>query len=396
MEIKKEVLPKSKVKLVIKVSSAEMRGFFARVYNKLAPQITVKGFRPGMAPKSMTVGAIGESRLQSEIMDLALQETYTQALQKENLIPIAPPKINIKLLKDLTVDTAELEYEAEIDLLPDIKLGDYKKIKISAEGRSSSGQEVNNDEIDQVLSHLGRSRAQFKDKTEPAKEGDRVEMNFEGFDKGVQLENFTSKNYPVILGSKTLIPEFEAKLIGLKKGDKKEFKVDVLLPNEKTKKLIEFKVEILQVQEVILPKMDDSFAKTYQKDTLDDLKKAVKEDIIKQKQTQDQRNLENEILEELLKITQVEISDSLINQEVDRQIHDIGHRLEPMGMTFEKYLESLKKTEEEFRKSLKSQAEKTIKIGLALGEIVKQEKIDSKDKEAGHKALEKLISYATK
>lgn len=401
MEIKKEVLPKSKVKLNVKVSSAEMRQFFARTFNKIAPTIEVKGFRPGQAPKSMIISAIGENRLQSEILDLALRETYVEALKKEKILPVAPPKINIKMMKDLTADTAELEYEAEIDLLPEIKIGDYKKLKVKSEKKKV---EVADDEIEQVLSHLARTRAQFKDISRPVKEGDRLEINFEGKEKGVPIENLSSKNYPVILGSKTLIPEFEEKLIGLKKDDKKEFKVEMPVPSaaegakpgEKEKKNIDFNVEVLQTQEVILPKVDNEFAKQFKKKNVEELKKAIEEDVVKQKKLQDQRNTENAVLEELLKIIKVEIPDSLIEQEIDRQINDIKNRAQMTGLTFEKYLENLKKSEEDFRKDLRPQAEKTIRIGLALGEIVKKEGMDPKDKEAGKKALEKLISYATK
>jgi len=393
MEIKKEDLGKSKVKLLIKVSSPEMRTFFARVYNKIAPTIEIKGFRPGMAPKSMTIAAIGENRLQQEIIDLALRETFAEALKKENLMPIAPPKINIKMLKDLTADTAELEYEVEIDLLPEVKLGDYKKIRLK---KNDAKIEVSADEIEQVLSHLARTRAEFKDINRPVKKGDRLEINFEGFDQGVKRENLSSRNYPVILGSKILIPEFEAQLIGLKKGDKKEFTLEMAPSATEKKKKINFKVEVLQTQEVILPKIDDELARKYQKKDLADLKKAIKDDIIQQKKQQHERNIENAVLEELIKITKVEIPDSLIQQEIDRQINEIRSRTTQMGLTFEKYLESLKKTESELRESLKPQAEKTIKIGLALGEIVKREKIDPKDKEAGKKALDILIAKATK
>lgn len=401
MEIKKEILPKSRAKLVIKIASPKMRGFFAKVYNKIAPTIEIKGFRPGMAPRSMTIAAIGENRLGQEIIDLALRETFSEALRKENLIPVGTPKINIKMVKDLTADTAELEYEAELDLLPEVKLGDYKKIKIK---NSKIKIEAPEAEIEQVLSHLGRTRAEFKEISRPVKLGDRLEINFEGFDKGVKLEKLSSNNYPVILGSKTLIPEFEEKLVGSKKGEKKEFTIEIPVPsavdgasgpNEK-KRPVNFMVEILETQEMILPKIDDEFAKLYQKKDLTELKKAIREDIIKQKTEESQRNLENAALEELLKIIKVEISDGLIDSEIERQLNDIRSRTAAMGLTFEKYLENLKKTEDEFRKDLRPQAEKTIKIGLALGEIVKKEGIDPKDKEAGHKALEKLIGYATK
>ena len=395
MEIKKEILPSSKVKLNIKVSSPEMRSFFARIYNKLASQVEVKGFRTGTAPKSMTIAAIGENRLNSEIIDLALRETYLEALKKEKLLPISHPRINIKMLKDLTADTAELEYSAEIDLMPKLEIGNYKKIKIKKQDRAPI--KVAQDEIDQVISHLARSKAQFKDITRPVKEGDRVEINFDGFDKHVKLENLSSKNYPVILGSKVLIGDFEKHLIGLRKQDKKEFTIDIPEPGSKAaKKRVDFKIEVLQTQEVILPKIDDNFAQKFKLKNLAELKKSIQEDILKQKKLQIQKNIENQILEELLKITKIEIPESLIEQEIERQIAEIKQRAESMNLSFEKYLANIKKTLEEFKASLRPQAQKTIKIGLALGEIVKREEINPKDKEAAKAALEKLIEYATR
>jgi trigger factor len=276
-------------------------------------------------------------------------------------------------------------------LLPQVKLGDYKKIKVKSD--KSKEIKVSDEEIDQVLSHLARQNAQFKDIAGPLKIGDRVELNFEGFEKGVRLDNLSSKNYPVILGSKTLIPEFEAKIIGLQKGEKKEFNIEMNSKGE-GKKRIDFKVEIVQTQEVILPKMDNIFAKKFQKNSIAELKKAIGEDIIKQKKEQQEKETENAVLDKLLKIINVEVPESLINQEIERQINEMRSRVSMFGITFEQYLANMKKSLDEFKEGLKPQAEKTIKIGLALGEIVKKENIDPKNKEAGKLALQKLISYA--
>lgn len=394
MEIKRENLPKSKVKILVKLSSSEMRGYFTRAYNKLAPQVQIQGFRPGAAPKSMVISALGENRINSEIIDIALKESYPAALKKENLLPIAPPQITIKMVKDLTADTAEMEYEAGIDLLPKIEIGDYRKIRVKS--IRSKTIEVSDKEIEQVLNYLGRQSAQFEEIEGKIQNGDRVEINFEGFQKGVKLENLSSKNYPVVLGSKVLIPEFEEKLVGLKKGDKKEFSLSIApSPNEEKKK-IDFKVEIIRAQKVILPKFDDEFAKKFQKKNLGDLKKAIEEDLKKQKKEKEERELENEVLEGLLKIIKVDVPESLMNQEIDRQINEMQSRVSTFGLTFEQYLANLKKTPEELRESLKFQAEKTIKIGLALGEIAKKENIDLKSKDAGKDAIKKLIEFATK
>ncbi len=387
LNVKKENLAGSKVKLTINLPPELMRGFFAKVYKKLASGVEVKGFRAGKAPKNLTISAIGENRLISEIIDLALKETYPQALKQENIIPVAPPKIEIKKMADLTTDEAVLEYDAEVDLLPEVKVGDYKSLKLKVKKLK---QEATKDEIDQVLSHLRRQHAEFRDVDRPAKEGDRVEMDFEGKERGVVLENLTSKNYPVILGSKVLIPEFEKKIEGLKKGDVKEFKIKL------KDKEIDFKVKVHLVQEVILPKMDDELAKKFGKKTLKELEKAIAEDVVKQKENQAKQNQENEIVENLLKISKVEIPESLTNQEIQRMIERMKSRIAMSGMPFEKYLEQVKKTEDDLKKEFKEQAEKTVKVGLILGEIGKLEKFDLTKEDTGRKVMDKLIEYSLK
>lgn len=420
LDIKKENLGKSKIKLTIKVPSVLMRGFFATVYNQMASGVEVKGFRKGHAPKPLTISAIGENRLSQEIINLALTETYGTALKQEKIVPISPPRINIKMLKDLTMDTAELEYEAEIDLIPEVKIGDYKKLKVkshsideSIRGNSlrnyKSKVEASQEEIDQVLGHLQRQHATFDEKPASpaggdgkAEMGDRIEMDFEGTERGVVLENLTSKNYPVILGSKVLIPEFEEKIVGTKKGEEKEFDVEIGPDPVKAdahgagKKRVHFKVKVLLVQKVNLPALDNELAKKFGKNKIEELKKAVSDDIIKQKETQLKRDQENQIVEQLLKIATLDVPESLVEQETHRMIDELKNRISMMNMPFENYLAQMKKTETDLHTDFKEQAEKTVKIGLILGEIAKQEKMDLKDEQVGKKVMEKLLSWAKK
>lgn len=395
LDIKKENLGKSKIKLTVKVPSALMRGFFATVYNQMAVGVEVKGFRKGHAPRLLTISAIGENRLSQEIINLSLTETYGTALKQEKIVPISPPRINIKMLKDLTVDTAELEYEAEIDLIPEVKIGDYKKLKLKIKNEK---QEVKQEEIDQVLGHLQRQHATFDEKPASsaggagsAEMGDRIEMDFEGTERGVVLENLTSKNYPVILGSKVLIPEFEEKIVGAKKGEEKEF--DVEIGSDKSKKKVHFKVKILNVQKVNLPALDNELAKKFGKNKIEELKYAVADDIVKQKEAQQKRDQENEIVEQLLKISQLEVPESLVEQETHRMIDELKNRISMMNMPFEQYLGQMKKTETDLHTDFAEQAEKTVKVGLILGEIAKLEKMDLKDEQVGKKVMENLLSY---
>jgi|GEM_PF-691875 len=412
LNIKKEILPKSKMKLTIALPPELMRGYFSVIYAKLAPTVSVKGFRPGKAPKNLTIMQIGENLFNSEIIDLALQESYGQALKQEKIIPVAPPKVEIKKMVDLLADNAEMEYEVEVDILPEVKVGDYKKLKIKKEKEQKL--EVKKDEIDQVLSHLQRQHAMFNDIERAAKIGDRVEMDFTGTERGVILENLTSKNYPVILGSKVLVPEFEKKVEGMKAGEEKEFEVELNQAHaehehnhdhdhdhdheikvEKTRK-IHFKVKMNMVQEVILPELNDDLSKKFGQKSMADLYKIIEADVLSQKKSALKQNKENEVIEALLKITTMEVPESLIGQEVERMFKQLQTRTQEMGLPFDKYLEGLHKTEEELKKDMAVQAEKTVKVGLALGEVGKQEKLDLSQEKSGQQVIEKLIEYSQK
>lgn len=392
LNVKKEKFPKSKVKLTVTLPKEVMVDYFTKVYEKMASNVNIKGFRPGKAPKHLTIMEIGESRINSEIIDMALSDSYGKVLKQEDLVPVGPPKVEIKKMVDLTTDEAVLEYEAEVDVLPEVKLGDYKKIKIKKS--EDSKLKITKDELDQVYSHLQRQHAQFKDIERPAKEGDRVEMDFEGTERGVILENLTSKNYPVVLGSKVLIPEFEKEVEGMKVGDEKEFDVEV--GKDKGKKKVHFKVKMNLVQDVILPELNDELAAKFSQKSLEDLKKVVEADVMDQKKLAQKQNKENEVIEQLLKITEIEVPESLVEQESQRMIDQLRSRTESMGLPFDKYLESMGKNEEELVKSMAEQATKTVKVGLTLGEIGKQEKIDLSKEDSGAKVIEKLVEYATK
>jgi trigger factor len=145
-----------------------------------------------------------------------------------------------------------------------------------------------------------------------------------------------------------------------------------------------------------MPEENDEFAKKFEKNTIDDLKKAISEDIIKQKGIAENQKQENELMDEILKISKVEIPDSLVEQELNQMIERMKTQTQTMGMPFEKYLEQIKKSEADLRADMTVQAEKTVKTGLVLGEIGKQEKIDLKDKESVKKIISKIFEYTQK
>jgi len=395
MPTKLEKLPNSRVKLTITVPKEKMVGFYTEAYKKLAPSVNIKGFRPGSAPKAMTLEAIGQSRYEREALDLALPSSYAEAVKETKIKPIQPPAIGVKEAgegKDFT-------YEAEVDVMPEIKLGDYKKIRVKFK---SEKHDANQEEIDKIIEKLRYRDAKFTEENRAAKKGDKVEVSFEGFIDKIKQENLSSSNYPLVIGSTTLIPGFEEQLISMKKGEEKEFNLDVPHNQDpKKKKKALFKVKINKVESVNLPKTDEEFAKKFGHDSLEKLQKAIRESVIAEKETAQKRKLEGEILNKLAEMTDVEIPGSLIEQEINRRIQQIQAQT---GPGFEKMLEKMKKSMNDLRNDLKNESVKTIKIGLALGEVAKNENLvqssqkddAQKQQEITTKTIDRLIEIATK
>lgn len=393
MDIKVKKLPKSKVKLTITEDAVNVKRYFDEAYDKLAPTVDIKGFRPGKAPRMLTIETIGKGKYNSEALNIALPQVYSQAVREKKLVPVGSPKVNI-----ISFDEDKpFSFEAEVDLLPEIKLGDYKKIKVK---HAKAKIDTKDSEIDKVVNRLKQQSAQYTVTSDKAKKGDRMEISFTGKVKGVQKDKYTSKHYPFILGEGVLMPKFEEKLIGAKKGDDLKFK------NKIQKDDVDFEVKVDEVWHVKLPKEDKEFAKKFGHDDVKKLRDAIGKNIMQEKEDRDRQILEKKVLDEVLKHVKMDISEALVEQEIDRRVETIKAQT---GPAFGKYLENMGKSLVDLRKDIKPNAEKGVKISLALSEISKDmgyfdpKKLGSDMKknhevqqEAVKKTMDELIKIATK
>lgn len=376
MEIQKKTLRESQVQLTINVPVGMLHLFSEEVYKKLAAEVRIPGFRPGKAPRYLVEREVGSERFNNEILNIAIQKTFYEAVVKENLVTVGPPEI--KVLK--FVPTDELVYEAIVAVLPTIKIPDLKKIKLKK-------QEVvvEKQEIEDVIDNLRKQNAIYKEVKREAKKGDRVEIDFEGKIKGVPFEGGISKNHPLILGSKALVPGFEEKIEGMKKGEEKDIKI--VFPEDYHAKHLagkeaEFHVKLKRIEEVVLPEVDDNFVKKISPcKNLEELKERIESELREGKEFQEKRRLEEELLKKALEMSKIEAPKSLVEDETQRMARELEQNLARLGIEFEKYLEHLKKTSEELKEDLKPEAEKRVKVGLLLSEIVKQQSLSVSDDE---------------
>jgi len=388
MNITTKKLPKSAVQLHVEVDEKQMVEYFGRAYERLASSVQIKGFRPGAAPKSMILDQIGIDRYTQEAVNLAIVDTYYRAVHEEKLVPLTQPAVAIH---EFGVDE-KLVYDATVDVLPVIELGDYKKLKVKL---TSESTDATDEDVQIVLRRLRLQAASFEIVDRPAADGDRVELNFTGKEKGVVQDDLTSQHYPIILGDTPLIPGFQENLVGLKKGESKSFKLKV------DKRSIEFTVDCLEVESVSMPTLDDAFAKTFGHDTVEALTTALKAGIENEKKERQHHDHEQAIVEALEKSVKVEIPQSLIEQEIDRRVESIREQL---GVTFDKFLAERHQGKiESLRATLTDECERSVKAGLILGEVAQKEKLvpvggaktPEEQRDVMHQTVDKLISYVS-
>ncbi len=389
----------SQVKLTIECAADDMQKYFDEALQANAASVNIAGFRPGRAPRAMIIDAIGRQKLANAAMEQAVRVGYGDAIKKHELKPIGSPSVSI-LKQPSFLEKADnsFSYTVDIGVLPEVKITkDYKNIKITPPKKNELS--VSDEEVDKVIDHLRHRNAGYNDITRGAREGDRLEITFKGFDGHVPVEQLASQNHPIIMGNNSLVPGFEDKITGITAGEKREFKLkfpkEHFSPQFKGKEF-RFEVTANKVQEVILPKFDSSFAEKFGIKGLDELKKRLKANIAEEKRERYETQVRDEVTKALTQMTRVELPVTLVASEKERLQHDINETIQKQGATLEKYLESIKSNKEKFEEDLTRQAGNNVLVGLALREIAKREKIKLAKEETLDKVMRWLIDVNSK
>ncbi len=372
MQIKKEQLTPTKIKLTLGAEPALIDEVKHHVLQDLAKKVKVAGFREGKAPLSMIEKSVDSTMLHSEFLEHAVNRLYSEAITQDRLRPIDNPEVSVTKF----VPFSELEITAEVDVVGDIKLPDYKKIKLA-----KPAVKVTAADVDDVLKKLQTRLADKKDVTRGAKAGDEVTIDFKGTDTKTKepISGADGTDYPLVLGSDSFIPGFEDELIGLKTDATKTF--DIVFPKEYSvsalqSRKVTFEVTVKKVQELTEAKLDDAMAaKVGPFKTLAELKADIKTQVTAERQQETDRQFESDLLESVAKKTKAAIPPALIDEEVERQVGQLKQNLMYRGQTWQEFLDSEKKTEEEFSESLKPVAELRVTAGLALSDIAELEGI---------------------
>ena len=390
MELKNvEKLEKSIVALTIEISADELEAAKEQAYKKSRNRITVPGFRKGHAPRKIIENLYGDGVFFEDALNICYPKAYEEAVKQADIKAVAPADVNVS---DMT-DAGAVVLVCKVPVEPEVTLGEYKGLSVEKEEAKVLAADVKA-ELDRMAQRLARTQTVER----AAKKNDTVSIDFEGFVDGTAFEGGKGENYELKLGSGTFIPGFEDQLIGTKAGDEKD--VVVTFPEEYHAKELAgkeatFKCKVHEVKETITPAIDDEFAKDVSEkaETLDDLKKEVKERLLAQKSEVFERDYEEALLTAVIDGMQADIPEAMIEVQLDNVMQDFSYRLQMQGMKMDQYAKMSGMDMQQLRGMFRPQAERQVKVRLALQKIVETENIDVTEDEVAAKYKELAEQY---
>lgn len=371
MNITAEKLKTSEIKLTVELSELEMEPYLQKALEKLAQQINIKGFRPGKVPLDVASEQLEPGYVQAHAIDMAIPPTYVDAIKQEKIEPIARPKVTV-------VSDKPLKYEAIIPIYPEVKVKDYQKIQLEQKPVA-----ITEEQVKAEISRFQSYHATYTDVTDRAAQiGDRVEVDFEGFDNGgAPLDGTQSKNHPIVIGDKSFVPGFEENLIGLKISEEKEFAVTFpadYFHKPFQSKVVKFKVKVNRIEQRNLPALDADLIKkiTGKEMSEADFTVEVRNNLQKQAEQDEKNRLEGQLLEQIESKTEVTLPHTLIEEEVHYMLEEQKESMEGRGINWADFLKATGKDEHALHEEKHPEAEKRLKLRFGIQEVFKQEKIE--------------------
>lgn len=393
MQVTVKKLPESQVEMSVSLPWEEWQGEIEHAMEGMAKSVKLPGFRPGKAPKNMIEQRFGKQAIMVEAAEHVVSHSYAKALEQEKVDAIGQPEVKLGKVEE----GKEFTYSIVTAVIPEVKLDSFRDAvkKINA---TFAKKEIVISEKDIMteLERLATMRAKLVTVNREARMGDSVLVDFTVKQDGVVIEGGKSEKHPLVLGKGVFIPGFEEKLVGMKENDETSF--ELTFPAEYHAKHLAgkpatFEVKLRLVQEREVPVIDDAFAKSLGNfDSLEKVKDNMKVGMLEEKKEQEKSEHRTTILDALVERATIEYPSILVKQELARMTHDFETQLEQMGVTFDAYLEQMKKTKEAIEAEWLPQAKKRLAANLIIESLAKEEDIavDSTEIEA---EMNKALQY---
>lgn len=362
--------------LEIRVEGEEWKAGIDRSFRKNSGKLSIPGFRKGKAPRAMVMKMVGEDYFYEDAVNMTYSDAYEAALDEAKLTPVDRADVELK-----EVGREGYTFVARVTTQPEVTLGEYKGL----EGvRPDSA--VTPEEIQGELDRMADRNSRLLDVDDrPAQDGDTTEIDFEGFLDGEPFPGGKGEKYTLVLGSNQFIPGFEEKIVGHSAGE--EFEIAVTFPEEYHEESLKgkettFKIKLHSIKKKEIPVLDDEFAKDVSEfDTLEELKKDVREKMLAEREEGAKRAFEDAAMAKVAAGIQADIPDAMIEEQARRFVDNFRMQLQSQGVPYEQYMKMTGMEEEKLMADAKAPAEGQVRMDLAIAAIVKAEGLEASDED---------------
>lgn len=374
--IKSEKLEKSMQELQFSIDAEAFKAEVAKVFKREGKKYTVQGFRKGKAPRALIEKMYGADVFTYDAINDLFPAEYEAAVKEAGIVAVGRPEVTV----DSASEQDGVVLTVKVAVKPEVKLGAYSGLTVE-----KTVHTVDESAVEAELKRVQERNARELTREGAAENGDIADIDFEGFVDGVAFEGGKAEHYKLTLGSGSFIPGFEEQVVGHAAGE--EFDVNVTFPEEYQAaelagKAAVFKIKLHEVKYKELPELDDDLAKDCSDyDTLEEFKESIRKNNQEQLDKQDDLAVENALVDQVIEGMEAEIPQAMYDARMDEMVNDFAYRVEQQGLALNDYLKYMGQTVDQFRMSFMPQAEKQVKIRLALEAVAAAEGIVASDED---------------
>ena len=371
-----EKLEKSMVELQFSIDAETFKAAVNNAFKREGKKYAIPGFRKGKAPRHMIEKMYGSDIFHYDAVNDLFPEAYEAAVKEAKIDVVGRPDPEVVSMSE--ADGVVLKVKVAVK--PEVELGEYAGLTVTKEAKN-----VNEADVDAEVKRMQDRNGRLLTREGAAENGDTVDIDFEGFVDGKAFEGGKAEHYSLVLGSGSFIPGFEDQVVGHSAGE--EFDVNVKFPEEYgaaelAGKDATFKIKLHEVKYKELPALDDELAKDVSEyDTLDEFKASIRKNIKTNLDKQAEQKVENDLMDQVIANMKADIPDAMVDSRIDELVQDFEYRISQQGLKLADYLKYMGMNIEQFRAQFKEQADKQVKMRLAMEAIVAKEGITASDEE---------------
>lgn len=368
----------NKYELEIEISAEDFEAALQKAYNKAKKNISIPGFRKGKAPRKLIEKTYGENVFFEDAVNILYAPEVNGAIEESGLELVCQPSVEVT---DISKENG-VKLKAVCTTKPEVEVKDYKGIEVEKVVNAVTDEDVQK----QVEQLREKNMRMIPVEDRAAELGDDVVIDFEGFKDDVAFEGGKAEDFTLSLGSGQFIPGFEDQIVGHNAGE--EFDINVTFPEEYQVKDLAgapavFKIKLKEISKKELPELDDEMVKdSTDFDTVDEYKADVKKKLEESAEKSADAKVEAELFDKVIDNMTAEIPQVMFDNRVNEMISELEQRLAPQGISLDLYMQYTGQTIDTVKKAYAEQAEKQVKLRLALEKIVELEGIEATDEEA--------------